>query len=135
MEPQLVTLIELTGPQGLIGEYVWHELAGRAPGTGRRFWVRIVDVDAATGRFWLEDGNGELFHRSVDKSELRIGVGSRYPGDTLLIRLREKGLQSDIFEMAVPGAPPTVLHDQPAGCTTLGTGAGICPLYLTCQEV
>lgn len=104
MEPQLATLIDLNGPQGLIGEYLLHEL----PNSGRRIWTRVVDVDAPTGRFWLEDNEGVLSREPVDKTELRIGVGTRYPTDTLIRRLKEKGLRHDVFEVAIPGAPPTV---------------------------
>ncbi|GAQ91774.1 hypothetical protein KFL_008500030 [Klebsormidium nitens] len=102
MEPQLATLIHLAGPQGLIGEYLLHEL----PGSGRKLWARVVDVDPASGKFWLEDARGELLHRLVDKTELSIGMGTRYPQDTLLTGLREFGLRHDIFEVAIPGAPP-----------------------------
>ncbi|GAQ90233.1 hypothetical protein KFL_006170010 [Klebsormidium nitens] len=42
---------------------------------------------------------------------LPVGVAveeeKRYPGDTLLLRLREKGLQHDVFQVAIPGAPPS----------------------------
>ncbi|GAQ82637.1 putative Reverse transcriptase [Klebsormidium nitens] len=102
MEPQLAALIHLAGPQGLIGEYLLHEL----PGSGRKLWARVIDVDHASGKFWLEDARGELLHRLVDKSELSIGIGTRYPQDTLLTRLSEFGLRHDIFEVAIPGAPP-----------------------------
>lgn len=71
MEAELESLIDLLGPRALIGCYVWHHLPDQqAPGEFTNIWARVDDVEQGTGRFWLEDGQGEWFHRPIDEEEL-----------------------------------------------------------------
>jgi hypothetical protein len=105
MEPQLESIIDLLGPQALIGDYIWHHAPGQEPGTYKNILTRIGDVEPGTGRFWLEDGQGEWFFRPVDKEELRIEAGTRIPEDSLIKKLKEKRLQYEEFVVAIPGAP------------------------------
>lgn len=91
-------------------------MPGEQPGTYKNVWARIGDTEQGTGRFCLEDGQGEWYFRRVDRDELRIGVGTRISTDSLIKKLKEKGLQYEEFVVAVPGAPmgPAEVQGGPA---------------------
>jgi hypothetical protein len=105
MEAPLASLIDLLGPQSLVGEYVWHHMPGQEPGSYSTVWAKVADVEQGTGTFWLEDAQGEWYYRPVERDGIRIGAGTRLPDDPLVLKLKDKGFQFEKFVVAVPGAP------------------------------
>jgi hypothetical protein len=73
MEAPLASLIDLLGPQCLVGEYVWHLMPEQEPGSYTKVWAHVEDVEPRTGRFWLEDVHGEWYSRPVERDEIRNG--------------------------------------------------------------
>jgi hypothetical protein len=66
-------------------------MPGQEPGSYITVWAKVADVEQGTGRFWLEDAQGEWYYRSVERDEVRIGAGTQLPTDPLVLKLKDKG--------------------------------------------
>jgi hypothetical protein len=124
MEPQLSTLIDLEGLQTLVHKYFIHAYDN----LGNTQWCFVTGVEPGhTGRVQVADEN-LVPYGAIDPQELRIGLGTRLRGDTLLDKLRARGLESEPCLMAVldaPVQPPRVQVPQPSeGMDRAGTPVG-----------
>jgi hypothetical protein len=116
MEPQLATLIKLDGVEALVHEWFLHDYQ---QGPSVPVWTLVTGIEHETERVFVRDHTGYELPHSVDPAELRVGLGTRLPNESLILKFRNNGLrpvdQFLIPEPQAPAPPPWAPTPVPQG--------------------